>query len=157
MTDNKIESRVTPSGTLTCTLLDAEGNIKSRNTYHNTIVSTGCALIASLLVADKAYPIPSHMAIGTDSTTPSTGDTSLKGELDGARVKFDSMVREANNITYAATFEPGVGTGVLREAGIFNNEDPTSTDSTMLNRVVFPIITKEASDTLIIQWVVSIT
>ena len=57
-----------------------------------------------------------------------------------------------DNITYEATFNPGQGTGALVEAGIFNG----ATGGVMLCRTQFPIVTKEADDTIIIQWTVSI-
>jgi hypothetical protein len=57
-----------------------------------------------------------------------------------------------NTVSYQAVFGPGIGTGSLTEAGIFN----ASTAGTMICRTVFPVFTKEASDALTINWDITI-
>jgi hypothetical protein len=47
----------------------------------------------------------------------------------------------------------GVGTGAISEAGIFN----ASSGGTMLCRTVFPVVNKQASDTIAITWTITIS
>jgi hypothetical protein len=58
-----------------------------------------------------------------------------------------------NAITYTATFGAGTATGAVVEAGIFN----ASSGGTMLCRTVFPVINKNAGDSLAVTWVVTVS
>lgn len=143
------------SGKLKITLTKADGTV--HESYHkNLVVDAGLDHIAGRLVdtgTDATHTIPnemSHMAIGTDSTAPAAANTALG--VQSARVALDSVTVTEPSIEYVATFAPGVGTAVLREAAIFN----AASAGAMLCRTVFPIVTKEAGDQLVISWVVTI-
>jgi hypothetical protein len=94
--------------------------------------------------------IMSHMAVGSSNTSPLTSQTALGAEV--GRVVLDSATRVANTITYVATFPAGTGTGSLTEAGILND----SSSGNMLCRTAFGVVTKTASDTVIITWNVTV-
>ncbi len=115
----------------------------------NLVVSSGKVFIANRMINDSGKM--SHMAVGTISTTPAVGQVALESEL--ARVAFSSSSSTSNTATYVATFGPGVGTGALTEAGIFT----ASSGGTMLCRTVFNVINKNASDTVTISWVITIS
>jgi hypothetical protein len=97
----------------------------------------------------------SHMGLGAGTTAASAGDTDL-GSLIGSRKALGSATQSGGgneSIVYATTFDPGEATGAVTEAGIFN----ASTSGTMLCRTVFPVVNKQAGDTLQITWTVTLS
>lgn len=141
------------SGHVVLVLLGSDGKEKDRREIKNLVVGAGLGHIASRLTG-TAQAVMSHMAIGTDSTAAASANTALGAEV--GRVALTSTTlggAYSQNLTYAATFGAGVGTGNLREAAILNN----SSGGTMLCRTVFPLITKGAGDTLQVTWTVNLT
>ena len=137
------------TGDLEVLLHDQHGNLKTRREVKNLVVTTGKILIASRLV-NAADSVPSHMAIGDDNTAAAAGQTGLVSEL--ARVALGSTSRVNNTVSYSATFNDGVGTGAIVEAGIFND----ATTGSMLNRTTFDVVNKDVTDVLTINWNVTI-
>jgi hypothetical protein len=118
---------------------------------HNLVVNTGKNFMTSRL-KDTTKAAMSHMAVGTDVTSAAVGQTALIAQLSN-RVAIDSTTVLSNVITYVCTFGPGVCTGAITEAGIFN----ASTAGDMLARTTFAVINKSAADTLVITWTVTIS
>lgn len=114
----------------------------------NQVVGSGEVLIASRLVDSADDPI-SHMAIGDDSTSVNSADVALKSEL--ARVAV-TTTRNGNVISYSAVFNAGVGTGAIKEAGLFND----GSAGIMLCRTVFGVKTKDPNDVITISWDITI-
>ena len=123
--------------------------MKQKQETKNLVVEVGRALIAARLLSNTPVP-PSHMAIGSGTVAPIPGNTSLGTQL--ARVTLDSSSNSGITNTYEALFGPGIGTGAITEAGIFN----AATAGTMLCRTVFPVVNKAAADSLTIIWNVTI-
>lgn len=118
----------------------------------NLVVTTGKNYIASKIVATTNSPVSmTHMAIGTGTATPAAADTTLGTET--GRVSLAGSVVSTNTVTYTATFPAGTGTGAITEAGIFN----ASTSGTMLCRTTFPVVNKQAGDTIAVTWVVTVS
>jgi hypothetical protein len=140
---------ISVKGNLEITLLDETGIQKDYRKINNLVVAVGKDTIASRMLGNTTA-IMSHMAVGSSNTTAATSQTTLGGEL--GRVTFDTATRVANTITYVATFPAGTATGTLAEAGIFN----AATTGNMLCRTAFGIVTKTASDTVVITWNVTI-
>jgi hypothetical protein len=115
----------------------------------NLMVTTGKNWIADQL-SDQAKAAMSHMEIGTGTTAAVVGDTTLETALD--RNALDSTTLSTNQVTYAATWAAGDGTGALTEAGIFNS----SSGGDMLCRSVFAVKNKGALDALTITWTLTI-
>lgn len=136
-------------GALKIVLADAQGNIKDEREVPNLVVTVGKNFIASRMIG-TSDDVMSHMAIGTGTTTPTAGDTTL--EAQAGRVGLTSSVRTNNNVAYVATFPPGTGVGEITEAGIFND----GTAGILLCRTTFGVITKAAADTLGITWTVTV-
>jgi hypothetical protein len=136
-------------GNLEVILLDESGNQKDYRKINNLVVAVGKDTIASRMVGNTTA-IMSHMAVGSSNTSPATSQTALGTEL--GRVVLDSTTRAANTVTYVATFPAGTGTGSLTEAGILN----ASSSGNMLCRTAFGVVTKTASDTVIITWNVTV-
>lgn len=137
------------TGRLRLTLFDQTGAVKSEFYAKNLVVDAGKDYIAERM-KDAVTTAMSHMAIGESSTAAAAGDTALGNEA--GRVALDSTVVTSNEVQYDATFGPGVGTGAIVEAGIFN----AGAGGDMLVRTTFAVINKGANDTLGITWTVTI-
>lgn len=138
------------TGKLSITLLDENNNVKDLIKINNIVVLTGKEWITNRML-NGASTLMSHMAMGLSNNNLSTSNTKLESEI--ARTSITSSV-VSNTIAYNATFAPGVATGTLVEAGIFNSA--TSNSGTMLARTVFSAINKLAADTLLVEWKITI-
>jgi hypothetical protein len=146
-----LEQDIIPSGLVTIVHSNAAGEILSKQTVKNLVVTSGKQFIAAKMIATTNSPVSmTHMAIGTGSTSPTAADTQLGQE--GARVSLTPST-STNTVTFTATFPANSGTGAVTEAGVFNN----STGGTMLCRTVFPQVNKQAGDTIAITWVVTVS
>lgn len=130
---------------------DEQGNNENYH-FKNLVVATGKTNIAARM-AGNTEAVMSHMSVGTGNTAASSSDTTLVSELARVSLSVAGGTPSSNTVTYSATFPAGTGTGALEEAGVFNG----ATANTMLCRTVFPVINKQASDSITITWVVSIT
>jgi hypothetical protein len=146
-----LEQDITPSGLVTIVHANASGEILSKQTVKNLVVTSGKQFIAAKMIATTNSPVSmTHMAIGTGSTSPTAGDSQLGSE--GARVTLTPST-STNTVTFTATFPANSGTGAVTEAGVFN----ASSGGTMLCRTVFPQVNKQAGDTIAITWVVTVS
>jgi hypothetical protein len=57
-----------------------------------------------------------------------------------------------DSVQYTCNFAPGISTGGITEAGLFNDE----TAGIMVARTVFPVINKGPLDVLAIVWKITI-
>jgi len=144
-----MNSNLKITGDLDVTLLDEFGNIKLQEKYKNMVMTVGKNFIASR-IRDTTSAVMSHMGVGTGTTAESAGQTALVTQL--VRVALTSTTASNNQVIYAATFAAGEGTGAITEAGIFN----AGSGGTMLSRTVFSAVNKAASDTLIINWTITV-
>jgi hypothetical protein len=128
------------------------GAIVEQQHIPNLVVTTGKNFIATRMTG-TSQGVMSHMAIGSNSTAVVAGDTTLGTEL--GRVSLGSSTASGSTITYTATFPGGTGTGNVVEAGIFNASGANA--GTMLCRTVFPVVSKQAADTIAVTWVVTIS
>lgn len=136
------------TGQLGWILIDSDGNIKESDTGHNLIVTVGKTQLAALL-AGTSTTVMGFMAVGSSSTAPALGDTTLVSEL--ARVAFSSVTPTSNIVTYIANYNAGVGTGTILEAGLFS----AASAGIMLSRSTSISVVKAAADTLQITWTIT--
>ena len=139
-------------GLVELVLTDENGNIKEQ-VVTNLAVDPGLSYIVSRM-KDTSQTAMSHMAVGSNTTAAADANTALGAEL--GRVALDSTtivttVVTNDSIQYVATFGPGVGTGAVTEAGIFN----AASAGTMLARTVFAVVNKGSLDSLTITWKVT--
>lgn len=146
----KLEN-IKANGRLNVVITGSDGQVKEDHQFENLVVSTGLHFIVSRM-KDTTSGAMSHMSCGTGTTPPASGDTTLQAEISGSRAALASTVVTGNQITYAATFLAGVGTGAITEAGIFNS----SASGTMLCRTVFPVVNKQPDDSMVITWTVTV-
>ena len=125
------------------------GEVKLDRLEKNLVVTAGKDWIASRM-AGTSSNVMGYMAVGTDSTAPAAGNTTLGAEV--ARVSLTSTTPSTNTVTYVATFGAGTGTGALTEAGLFN----ASTSGTMLSRTTYSVINKGSGDEMTVTWVVTV-
>lgn len=137
------------SGQINLNLVGEDGNAKLDKTYPNLVVFTGKSYIASRM-ASNSSTIMSHLAVGQNSANTTSANTDIVLNSELARVALTSTTVSSNTVTYVTTFNPGVGSGAITEAGIFNSASANS--GTMLCRTVFPVVNKEDGDTLTITW-----
>ena len=144
-----LHSDIKITGKLTIKKFNSKNELIQEVEVPNLIVTTGKQYIANRLTSSSPSII-SHMAIGDQSDSPNLNQIELVGELGRSELTSSTLV--GTTIVYVAVFEPGVGTGSIVEAGIFND----SSAGTMLCRTTFPVITKGLTDTIAISWTVSV-
>lgn len=127
------------------------GKIKKKLLVKNTVCNGGLDTIADG-VADRADTLPTHMAVGTTSGGKTGASTTLEAEVGSSRTALTSTTQgsgaNGNKVTWLCTFAAGVGTGALKEAGVFN----ASSGGTMFCYAEFGTLTKEAADELTVTW-----
>lgn len=116
----------------------------------NLVVTTGKNFVASR-IKDTTEAAMSHMAIGTGTASAASGQTTLSAEVD--RNVLTSTTVANNTVTYVCAFGAGEGTGAVVEAGLFN----ASSAGTMFCRTVFAVVNKGASDSMSIQWTITVS
>ncbi len=116
----------------------------------NNLVVLAGRTFAAIRMVGTSESVMSHMAVGSDSTSPASGDTTLGTEL--GRVALSDTTRTDNTMSFSATFPAGTGTGTLREAGVFND----NTTGYMLARTTFPEIVKDAGDSISFVWNITV-
>lgn len=136
-------------GSLQVVLTRADGTTEEHS-LHNLVVDTGLNYIVSRM-KDTTDDAMSHMAIGAGTTSAASGDTALGSEL--GRVSLTSTTVSTNTVTYVATFGAGTGTGAVTEAGILN----AASSGTLLCRTVFPVVNKQAGDSMTVTWVITVS
>lgn len=138
-------------GDVAIVLKDKNGNVKESREIKNLVVTAGLTFICSRMAGTSAG-VMSHMALGSSTTAASAGQTDLVSIL-GSREALDSSTASANTIAYVSSFEAGEGTGAVTEAGVFN----AASSGTMLCRTVFPVVNKQADDTMSVTWTITLT
>lgn len=116
----------------------------------NLVVTAGKEFVASRMAGVSSNEM-SHMAIGTDNTSPAAGNTALGSEA--ARVSLTSTTVTNADVVYVATFGAGTGTGSIVEAGLFN----ASSGGDMLCRTTFAVVNKQSNDSITITWTVTVS
>lgn len=137
-------------GDLHITLRDENGNILQERWVSNLVVDLGLAHIAARIVGNSPT-VMSHMELGTGGTAASSADAALESRIVDSRMALASFTASGSTIIAECVFGPGIGSGAVREAGIFN----AASAGTMMCRTVFPVINKSSLDTLTIQWYIT--
>ena len=147
-----INDNLNALGELRLVLKNEEGEVKEDITVPNIITTAGKAHIA-VRMAGTAQGVMSHMQVGTRTTDPVVGNTTLESAVGSSRTALASWTASSNTIVATCTFAAGTGTGALTEAGLFN----ASSSGTMLARTEFSVINKAAADSLTVSWTITIS
>lgn len=148
---DRMASNSTITGRVRIELRDPSGRLKALREIDNLIVTTGRDAIIERLDSTPTTAVPSHMGLGTSSTAPAAGNTTLTAEP--TRVALSSSTSSGGVLTMVANWGAGVATGTWAEAGVFN----ALTTGTMYSRATFTAINKGANDTLQISWTYTLT
>lgn len=116
----------------------------------NLIVQAGKNFLTNAVLSNSTSPFVA-IAVGSSTTAASSGDTTLGSE--SYRNAYSTTNTLNNVITLSLFLSPGVATGSISEAGIFNN---ATSGGTMLSRIVFSTITKQSIDTLRLTWTITV-
>ena len=139
------------------TIRDAKtGRIKRVHEYHNLVTTVGRTMLADNLTNSSPDDTPriTHVALGSDATAPVVADTTLGTET------FRNAVASQTNADNVAFFTGFFGatevTGTFNESGIFAN-GTGSADSGILFSHVAISITKSNTETLTIDWTITLS
>ena len=116
----------------------------------NLIVQVGKNFLANAVISSSTTPF-NAIAIGSGTTAAALADTALQTET--LRTSFDSATIANNVITLVKNYLPGVATGSISEAGIFNN---AISGGTMLSHIVFTTIGKQDQDRLLLTRTITV-
>jgi hypothetical protein len=127
------------------TLYGEDGQVKQEVQGNNVICTNGKEFLASFLqsAAGAASTFTmKYIAIGSDSSAESAGNSALGGELSRTTGTVSYVSGAIYQVT--ATFATGSGTGSIYEYGLLSS----SSAGTMLSRDTEAVINKGANDTL---------
>jgi len=121
----------------------------------NLVTTAGKGFVAaSMLKTTSNSPAAmTHMELGTGTTNPAAGDTTLETIVSGSRTAVATPSVSGAVVTYVCTFAAGTGTGALTEAGILN----ASSGGTLLCRTEFAVINKGANDAMTVTWTITVS
>lgn len=131
-------------------IYDANGHLLDVN---NTVLTLGKEWIAQRCTGEMSTLV-THLAVGTSSTAVAVGQTGLIAENARVALNAAGAVKPANKnvMRYEATFNAGVGTGALTEAGLFT----AASAGTCVARTVFAVKNKGADDVFTVVWEITI-
>jgi len=126
----------------------------------NIVPATGRDIIKQLLGRGTpgcgAGYAPTHIALGTGSTTPADGDTTL--ETEEYRDAITTRQSGTNKIIYQLFLDTGDGNGggsvTYAEAGLFDNS--VENNGYMLARATYTSIAKTSAIQLVFTWEINI-
>lgn len=157
MLNEKVQDVITMKGRVRACLWDKDGNLKQEQVVDNLVVTAGKAGIASNLTAGSPTPASmrvNKIALGTGTNSPAAGDTTLQTET--YRKNTASAASASNVATITGYFTATETSGTFREAGLFMSGTASADTGTLLSRVAINI-TKTTSDTLTIEWTITIS
>jgi len=129
-------------------LRDKYGKTKTIRSVHNTVTTAGKNGICAQILGTPDLNKCTHMAVGTG--TPAAN--ALGAEVASSRTAFDSKLRTNNVITIITTFDSGVGTGTLIEAGLFD----AASSGNMWASTTFDAVIKTADDAYVVTWTLTV-
>lgn len=154
-----IKGKVTMKGVWTITIRDAvTGRIKRQYVQENLIPTVGRNNVAKALAGELATIEEAEInftSLGTDGTAPTNSDTQLIAEA--FRKAVASTTTSGNQLFVTAFYTAPEVSGTFAEAGLHINGTITPNSGILFSRVTFsPAITKSVSETLTVDYVVTI-
>jgi len=153
----KIQENLKIKGHLKLTFRDAKtGKIKRVSEYDNLICTVGKTMIADNLTnasPDNTMRV-NYVALGTDDTAPSAGDTTLGTESYRNTIASET---NSNNVAYFTGFFSATEcNGTYKEAGLFADGE-AGADTGILFSFVAIDETKAITESLTIDWTITIS
>lgn len=142
-------------GSIRLAMFGPDDNLILERKVDNTVVTVGRVWILKQLESvHNTTQVINNLAIGSDTTAPSTADSALGGEvLRKTIATFDTTNLTANPPSWQAqvSFATNEANTTLAEAGMFNS----NSGGTMINRATFASFVKATSNTLAISYTLS--
>jgi hypothetical protein len=111
----------------------------------NLVVDTGKSYLTNRIL-NNDLPLIDKIGIGAGSSVPLDSDTVLDDQTGITTILF-KQIEDLNVLNFIATFPEGVGSGDIREVGLF------AADNTMICRTTFTTpFNKQPSQFLNITW-----
>jgi hypothetical protein len=130
-------------------LWSKEGKLKDEQWFPNLITTTGKNMLAGYFTGGVAGGFAINLAIGTGSTTPVVGDTTLTNEV-GTRVSAGRAIT-ANTAYYSGLFtaqNPAAQQSIIE----YGNFSLNAVGYIFAHSTGAGVITKETTDTLEVQY-----
>lgn len=139
-------------GRLRVRMLDDRGRTVGSIVQRNAIVNSGRSLIGRLLVGDPDTVPISHLAVGTDATTPTPEDDGLGTEIESIDRSPIQVEALTDGIGLRVSSQVSSETDqAVSEAGLFNAGEHGA--GVMYNRVVFATAVPVGTDLdLVFEW-----
>lgn len=150
------------SSIVTLTVFDEFGNVKQVEKNHNLITDRGLDEIAEAVfgVNGTGTTLFNFLDIGTSSTAPSLDNEGLVLPVGGACVRIQDIAPDVlpaitgeTSVSVISSFAGNLCAGAIVETGIFNSV----AGGEMLGRSTFGVVTITPSDTLQVNYTVTIT
>jgi len=135
------------------------GNIIEERTIDNTVVNTGRAQVAGLLLTDVGGTAFDYIAIGTGTTAAAVTDTTLGTEITtgggertagtGTRVTT-SVANDTAQLVVTFTF---TGSFAVTESGVLN----AGVAGVLLSRQTFGAINVVSGDSIEVTWKIQVS
>lgn len=143
-------------GSLRAHLCDLSGKVLHEIIKDNVVVTAGRAWVLGQLqtVNQVTSQVISHLAIGSSTVAPVTGDTTLGGEVTRLAISsFLTTGLTANPPSWQAqaSFATNLANTTLAEMGLFNS----SGGGTMLGHATFASFVKATSNTFSVSYTIS--
>jgi len=131
-------------------VFNSDGVKQEERIFDNLVTTAGKNFIARKLVDQVDSEQIFSVGIGSGSTAANVADTELETELANVENAYNLYDEDSGNKTlHLARFNAGVGTGTIREVGLFTNADP---QTLICRALVGTPIVKEADQLINISW-----
>jgi len=101
-------------------------------------------------VRDYLASLASQGEVGTGTTDPTVGDTSLENPIAGTKKALDDAITETNTITFVYSLGASEANGNnITEFGLWNSD--------LISRVVFSAITKTSDVSWEMQYAIELS
>lgn len=127
-----------------------------KRVVENLIPTVGRTMIADNLTNSSPdnTMLVNYIALGSSGTSPANGDTTLGTEVYRNAVASKT---NANNVAYiSGFFNSTETTGTYAEAGIFSDGTASANTGILLSHVLISV-TKSATETLTVDWTLTIS
>lgn len=143
-------------GSIRMILGDLDGNILEEKNFQNLLVTIGRSWVLGQLesINIQTAQTITYLAVGSSTTAPTTGDTTLGLEVTRLAIGTFSTTGLTNNPPSwqaQVSFATNQANTTLAECGLFNS----SAGGTMLAHATFASFVKATSNTLNISYTIS--
>ncbi len=144
-------------GCIEVALLNArDGSVIARRRVENAIVTQGRAWVLAHMLSGQAISTQSlqELALGADTTAPTTSDTALGDEVARTAVATWDLAGTTATIPFfraIGQYGTGQANTTLAELGLFNS----NIGGTMLGHATFGTLDKATSNTLGVTYTIS--